>query len=319
MSTNHEFAIPLLQQSFIEFGVTLVACITVSSLALVYFRRVRQERPPVGTFNGRDIATLLLLIVALPFLYAVLPTWALTCFLTLTFAASISIGYSRVFGSGRTWLLIGLLVGANIWESHHMMGSVLGWQVWWLELDILVLLGAIAVANLYVQGGMRLTHIAWFGLALAVYDVLSSLVINVTAKLVEEFVGAPLDPTFGMRFNVDNYGIGIGDLLFYALFVIATYKAYGRTAARIALAVMVVFGAAAPSLFPLILKLIDFRNDILIPSQIFFAPAAFVAWLWMRHHYGRERTMAEYWASEDSAVRPVTATQPDPAPEPASI
>ena len=83
MSTNHEFAIPLLQQSFIEFGVTLVACITVSSLALVYFRRVRQERPPVGTFNGRDIATLLLLIVALPFLYAVLPTWALTCFLTL--------------------------------------------------------------------------------------------------------------------------------------------------------------------------------------------------------------------------------------------
>ena len=28
------------------------------------------ERPPVGTFNGRDIAILLALIIALPFLYA---------------------------------------------------------------------------------------------------------------------------------------------------------------------------------------------------------------------------------------------------------
>jgi hypothetical protein len=271
MSNVHEFAIPLLQQSLIEFGVTVVAAVTVSTGALAYFRRVRMERPPVGTFNGRDIGTLLALIIALPFLYAIMPGWLLTCFLAMTFAAALSIGYRPVFGAGPVWLGIGLLVGANIWESHTMMGSVIGWQVWWVELDILVLFAAVAVANLYVQGGMRL------------------------------------------------HGIGIGDLLFYALFVIASYKAYGRAAARLALSVMVVFGAAAPSLFPLVVTLIDFRNDILIPSQLFFAPAAFLCYLWMKHRYGRERTMAEYWASTDGTADSGAVARHDPAPEPASV
>jgi hypothetical protein len=320
MPNAHDMAVSLSQQSFIEFGVTLAATVAVSTCALHYFRRVRQERPPVGTFNGRDIGILLGLIIALPFLYAVLPSWTLTCFLALTFAASLSIGYRQIVGAAPVWLAIGLLVGANIWTSHTMMGTVAGWQVWWAELDILVLLGAIAVANLYVQGGMRLQHVAWFGLALAIYDVGSSYVINVTAKLVEEFIGAPLDPTFGMRFGVNNYGIGIGDLLFYALFVVASYKAYGWAAARLALGVMVVFGSAAPSLFPLVVPLIDFRNDILIPSQVFFAPAAFLCYLWMRHRYGRERTMAEYRASTEIPVSTAIPVQPPaPASEPASV
>jgi hypothetical protein len=319
MSNVHEFAIPLLQQSFIEFGVTLTASVTVATGALYYLRRVRMERPPVGTFNGRDIVILMTLIVVLPFLYAVMPGWLITCFLALTFAASLSIGYRQVVGALPVWLGIGVLLGANIWESHTMMGSVAGWQLWWVELDILVLLGAIAVANLYVQGGMRLQHVAWFGLALAVYDVGASLGINVTAVLVEKFIGAPLDPTFGMRFNVNNYGIGIGDLLFYALFVTACYKAYGRRAARLAFGVMLVFGAAAPALIPLAVTLIDFRNDILNPSQAFFAPAAFLLYLWLKHRYGQERTMAEFRASADSPAIPVPVAQPEPAPEPASV
>src|SRR5271166_1521356 len=289
-------AVSLVQQSVLECVVAIVAVIVVGGGAVYYFRRVRQERPPVGTFNGRDITILLGIIIALPFLYAALPGWALTCFLALTFAAALSIGFGPVLGEGRTWLVIGLLLGANIWTSHYLMGSVVGWQLWWLELDILVAAAAIAVSNLYVQGGMRLQHVVWFGLALAIYDVGSSLVINVTAKLVEDFIGAPLDPTFGMRFAVPNYGIGIGDLLFYALFVVASYKAYGAAAARLAFGVMIVFGAGAPSLFPLLHALIDFRNDILVPSQLFFAPAAFVTYLWMKHRYGRERTMAEYRA-----------------------
>src|SRR5579862_8021938 len=318
MPPAHSLPIPLLQQSLLEFGVCLVGALTVAVGALAFFRRVRLDRPPVGTFNGRDIGILLGLIVALPFLYAVLPGWALLCFLSLTFAAAISIGYRPVVGAAPVWLGIGLLLGANIWTSHFLMGTVTGWRVWWLELDVLVVLGAIAVANLYVQGGMRLQHVAWFGLALAVYDLAASLGINVTAVLVEKFIGAPLDPTFGMRFNVNNYGIGIGDLLFYALFVTASYKAFGWRAARLAFGVMLVFGAAAPALAPLAVTLIDFRNDILIPSQVFFAPAAFLCYLWMKRRYGRERTMAEFWASPDSGTILAPVTQPEPAPEPAS-
>jgi hypothetical protein len=311
--------VSLLQQSFTEFVVALVGVIVVSGGALYYFRRVRQERPPIGTFNGRDIAILLALIIALPFLYAVMPSWLITSFLVLTFAAALSIGYRPVVGAAGVWLGLGLLLGANIWTSHTMMGSTAGWELWWVELDTLVALGAIAVANLYVQGGMKLKHVAWFGLTLALYDAGSTLVVNVTAVLVEDFIGHPLDPTFGIRGGVNNYGIGIGDLLFYALFVVAAYKAYGKAAARLAFGVMVVFGAAAPSLFPLIHDLVDFRNDVVIPSQLFFAPAAFVCYLWLRHKYGRERTMAEYRAATDGAAPAAVPAQPAPKPEPASV
>ncbi len=319
MPNPHSMPISLLQQSMTEFIVALVGVLVVSSGALLYFRRVRQERPAVGTFNGRDITILLALIIGLPFLYAALPSWAITCVLALTFCAALSIGYRLVWGAGPVWLGIGLLIGANIWTSHTLMGTTAGWELWWVELDIMVALGAIAVANLYVQGGMKLKHVAWFGLLLALYDAGSTLVVNVTAVLVEDFIGHPLDPTWGIRGGVNNYGIGIGDLLFYALFVVASYKAYGKAAARLAFGVMVVFGAAAPSLFPLIHDLVDFRNDVVIPSQLFFAPAAFVCYLWMRHRYGRERTMAEYRASTGNAAPAPVPAQAAPAPEPASV
>lgn len=319
MPHESSFAIPLWQQSLIQAVVCAAGVTLVCLGALYYFRRYRIERPPIGTFNGRDITILLAIILALPFLYAILPAWAITCFLCLTFAASLSIGYQRLVNPALFWGGLGLLLGANIYESHFMMGTVIGWQVWWIELDTLVILGAVSVANLYIQGGMRLKHVALFALALAAYDVFSTLVINVTAVLVEEFVGQPLDPTFGFRFQATNYGIGIGDLLVYALFAVACYKAYGQRAARLAVRIAVVFGAVAPSLCPLVIALIDFRNDILVPSQLFFAPVAFVAYLWMKRKYGRERTMAEYLASTDN-VAPVTApAQPAPAPEPVGV
>ena len=319
MPNTYSMPVSLLQQSMTEFIVALVGVVVVSAGALLYFRRVRQERPPVGTFNGRDIAILLTLIIGLPFLYAALPGWAITCVLALTFAAALSIGYRPVWGAAPVWIGIGVLVGANLWTSHTLMGTTAGWELWWVELDVMVALGAIAVANLYVQGGMKLKHVAWFGLTLALYDAGSTLVVNVTAVLVEDFIGHPLDPTFGIRGGVNNYGIGIGDLLFYALFVVASYKAYGKAAARLALGVMVVFGAAAPSLFPLIHDLVDFRNDVVIPSQLFFAPAAFLAYLWMRHHYGPERTMADYRSSVAAATPAAAPARSVPAAEPASV
>ena len=148
--------ISLLQQTLTEFAVLLVGVTLVISGALLYFRRVRLERPPIGTFNGRDIVILLAFISVLPFLYGYLPYWLITCILILTFASALYIGYSPVFGRGWTWLGIGLLIGLNYWTSHHLMGTTAGWQLWWAELTILVGLGAIAVSNLYVQGGMRL-------------------------------------------------------------------------------------------------------------------------------------------------------------------
>jgi hypothetical protein len=306
----------VLQQTLTEFGVALVGSVVVSTCAVCYFRRVRLERPPVGTFNGRDIGILLSIIIALPFLYAILPHGVLTFFLVLTFASSLSIGYRPLLGPKWVWLGIGLLIGGNIWTSRTMLGSVVGWQLWWAELSVLVVLGAISVANLYVQGGMKLRYVAWFALALGVYDVTFTKVFPLTDKLVQNFLGNPLDPSLGMRFGVNNYSIGIGDLLIFAMFAVAAYKAYGRPAARLALGLIVVFGVCVPSFVPLVINFIDARSDVLVPSQAFFGPAAFLCYLWLKHRYGRERTTAECRADSDPTRRiriPALAPAPDPA------
>ena len=311
--------ISLLQQTVTEFGVILTGVTLVSVGALVYFRRVRMERPPVGTFNGRDIVILLAFIVTLPFLYALLPNWLITCLLVITFASSLFIGYRPVLGATGAWLGIGLLIGLNIWTSHHLMGTTGGWQLWWAELSVLVGLGSIAVANLYVQGGMKLRYVAWLSLGLAAYDIVFATVLPLTDKLVAGYLANPLDPLLGMRFGIDNYGVGLGDLLIYSLFLTASYKAYGARAARVAFGLIVVVGAGVTAFVPFLLNFLDTQLDLLVPSQAFFGPAAFLCYLWMKRRYGRERTMGEYLASTEVAARTAAAAQPAPAPEPASV
>jgi hypothetical protein len=314
--------ISLLQQTLTEFGVIVVGVTLVTSGALLYFRRVRMERPPIGTFNGRDIVILLAFISALPFLYGYLPYWLITCLLIVTFGSALYIGYSPVLGPARTWLGIGLLIGLNYWTSHHLMGSTAGWQLWWTELTILVGLGAIAVSNLYVQGGMKLKYVAWLAFGLAVYDIIFATVLPLTDQLVAGYLAHPLDPLLGMRFGIDNYGVGLGDLLVYSLFLIACYKAYGAKAARIAYGLILVLGATVTAFIPFLLNFLDTQLDLLVPAQAIFGPAALLCYLWMRHRWGPERTMAQYLASADAApaAAPARLTPvPERASEPASV
>jgi hypothetical protein len=302
------------QLSLMEFSVAGTGAVVTSTGALAYLRRVRLERPAIGSFNGRDIRILFTFIVFLPLLYALLPHWALTTFLSITFASALSIGLRPLLGPAALWIAVGSLIAGSIWLSRTMLGTVLGWQLSWLEGDVLVVFAAVAIANLYVQGGMRLKHVAWFALALGFYDILFTTVLPVNSHLAEEFLGWPLDPSFGMRFGLYNATIGVGDLLVYALFLIAAFKAYGRVAGRVAMGLIMVFGVAAVSVAPLLLDtFITARTDVAIPAQTLFGPAAFLAYLWMRRRYGRERTMQEFLASSD-VVRPTSAPVTRPAP-----
>jgi hypothetical protein len=283
-----------------ELSVAVPGAVLTSLFARFYLRRYRLERPAIGVFNTRDVTILLVLLALLPTLYVVLPHWALTSFLALTFTASLSIGYRPLLNPTQLWLGIGLLLGANIWMARTMLGTVLGWQLYWVETSIIVLLGASAVANLYVQGGMQLRHVARFVILLAVYDLIFTMVTPLTNALAEDFLGYPLDPSFGFRIGLYNGTLGIGDLLVYSLFVISAYKAYGKVAARVALALVTLFGAVVPAMAPLLINFIDARADVVVPAQTFFGPAAFLGYLWMRRRFGRERTMLEFLASTDS-------------------
>jgi hypothetical protein len=310
--------IPMWEQTCTEFGVIMTGVIVVCGGALAYFRRVRMERPAVGTFNGRDVVILLVFIGVLPFVYGWLPISLVTWLLALTFASALYLGYRPLLGPVGIWLGIGLLFGFNIWSSNHIMGTLPGWQVWFTEQGILVALGAIAVCNLYLQGGMKLRHVAWMSLVLAGYDVIFAAYYPLTGRLIARYLTHPLTPLVGMRFGYVDYAIGLGDLLVYSLFFVAAYKAYGRRAATIAGGVIVVFGGVATAFIPFLFNFTNSNLDELVPAQSLFGPAAFITYLWMKRHYGRERTMAEYLASQDDAAATPRVEQA-PTPEPASI
>jgi hypothetical protein len=280
--------------SVFQLAVALIGATAASLGALTYFRRVRMERPAIGKFNGRDITILFIFLMILPAFYLLVPRWALETLLVLTFMSALSIGFQSLLTPLRMWLLIGLLIGADLWFGQHLLGTVVGWQVFWAENSLIVVLAAISVANLYVQGGMQLRHIAWFAGGLAIYDTIFSIGFPVTNLLVRDFVGYPLFPAMGMRISFNEAIVGLGDLLVYAAFTIAAFKAYGRPALRLALTLILVFGAAMPTLSGLLINYIDARADVIIPAQTWFGPAALIGYLWLRRRYGRERTMKEY-------------------------
>jgi hypothetical protein len=311
---------PMWMLTTVELGVIMTGTIVVSGGALAYFRRVRMERPPVGTFNARDVAILLVFIGILPFVYGWLPVPLVTCLLALTFGSALYIGYRPLLGQAGIWIGIGLLFGFNIWTSNHAMGTLPGWQLWFVEQAIVVALAAIAVCNLYLQGGMKLRHVAWLSLGLAGYDMIFASYYPLTGKLIARYITHPFTPLLGMRFGYEDYAIGLGDLLIYSLFFVAAYKAYGARAAAIAAGVIVVMGGLVTAYIPFLFNFTNANLDVLIPAQSLFGPFAFGTYLWMKRHYGRERTMAEYLASRDGApAAPTPQAEQAPAPEPASI
>lgn len=311
--------------SLFQFGTTTIGALAAALGALFYLRKVRLERPAIGRFNGRDVTILFIFLTFLPAVYLLFPRWALDLALIVTFVAALHIGFSPVLSPTWLWLGIGLLVGGQLWMGHHMINDVFPWQFVWAENSVIVLLAAIAVANLYVQGGMQLRHVAWFAGGLALYDAIFTLVWPVTNLLVREFVNYPLFPAMGMRIGFDEAIVGLGDLLVYAGFTIAALKAYGKPGLRLALILVFVFGAAMPTLSGLLINYVDARADVVIPAQTWFGPAALLGYLWMRRRYGRERTMQEFLASRDNtAPAAVPPAQPpaaveaeaQPAPEP---
>lgn len=285
--------------SIFQLCVALLGSTAASLGALAYFRRVRLDRPAIGRFNGRDVTILFFFLMILPAFYLVVPRWALETLLVLTFMSALSIGFQPILSPLRAWLLIGFLIGADLWCGQHLLGTVIGWQVFWTENSLIVLLAAISVGNLYVQGGMQLRHVAWFAAGLAVYDSIFSIGFPVTNLLVRDFVGYPLFPAMGMRISFNEAIVGLGDLLVFAAFTIAAVKAYGRPALRLALTLILVFGAAMPTLSGLLINYIDARADVIIPAQTWFGPAALIGYLWLRRRYGRERTMKEYLTSTE--------------------
>jgi hypothetical protein len=280
-------------QTFFLAGVDCAYALAVPLGAVLYFRKVRVPRPPVGTFNGRDIAVMMGFVLAIPFLYLALPGAALPAVLCLVLAGGLTVGYQPVVS--RTllrWSAILVLLGADLTSRLILGGDS---PVYWLANSCVVGLIVVSATNLNVQGGMRLRNIAWFVLLLGAYDLTFATVLPLTQELADAVQGYPFAPSAGLRVGDLGAVIGMGDLLAYSLYTTAAYKAYGGAGLRTALPLVVVFGALAPAVAPPFIGWLTGHTPSLVPAQVLFAPAAFLGFLALRRR-GPERRMREYLA-----------------------
>ena len=269
----------------------VAAVVSVGSLAtvvgsLAYFRRVRLERPAIGTFNSHDLVALSAFIVLLPILYLAVPQVVLTGFLVLTFSSALAIGLRPVLAARYRRVLIPALIGAEILVTYRLLGTGYGLKLYWVLTSTIVLVAAVSVSNLYVQGGLRLRQVAWFAMFLAVYDAFFSLVIPLTPQLALRFENRPLNASIGWASNGFSANVGLGDLLVYGLFATAAYKAFGRRGARTAVVTVLAFGALAPAFAPLVISQFAVGGTgIVVPAQAFFGPAAFAVTTWLHRRH----------------------------------
>jgi hypothetical protein len=212
------FETSLFQAIFSTIGALLCAV-----GALIYFRRVRLERPAIGVFNARDVIIVGFFVLILPFLYVLLPLPVVTGLLILTFVGASYLTLSPLLPARIMWPAIVGFIAADIFVTNEFLGTTSGWQLYWVINSAIVLVAAIGVSNLYVQGGMRFRHVAGFIGFLAVYDAFFSLVIPISVHLADTVEGRPLDPAVGFRMFEFIGDIGLGDLLVFGLFTIAAY------------------------------------------------------------------------------------------------
>ncbi|MFD5417068.1 hypothetical protein ACFWJT_03360 [Streptomyces sp. NPDC127069] len=276
---------------FYQLAVTIALALAVCAGAVHYFRTVRAARPPVGVFNGRDIFVIMGFVLALPYVYLALPGGALPAVLALVFAGGLSVGYRPVIGNGRLrWALIAVLI-AGVFAAHLAFGELAA--PYWIANSCVVGLVVVSATNLNVQGGMRLRNVAWFLLALTLYDAFFAWVVPLTEELSEAVQGYPFAPAAGLRIG-DDLGavVGMGDLLAYALFTTTAYKAYGKAGLRTGIALVLLFGAVAPVVTLHVVGVVTGHVPAVMPAQVFFGPAAFIGYLLLRRR-GPERRMAE--------------------------
>lgn len=290
--------------------VVFIAALLAPLLSLLYFRRVRLERPALGVFNTRDILLILVFILSLPFLYLVLPSFVLTGMLALTFSSALYIALRPFLRPLYLWPLVAFLLVGDIVVTRTLMGTTQGWQVYWAFNNLIVLGAVVGISNLYVQGGMRMRQVVWFSFILACYDLFFDLVVPVSAHLADRFHGQPLDAAMGWIAGPYSSNLGIGDILIFALFTISAYKGFGRRGMFASVVTISLCGALLPSLSSLlILPLVRGGIGITIPVQTFFGPFAVLTY-YLLLRSGPERSMAR-WLSAEAAegYEPIRVTR----------
>src|SRR5262245_19544343 len=188
-------------------GLTLSAAVLIV-LALLYLRRVEMPRPPIGTYRWSDIVVMSAAVILAPLGYLALPRPAVATVFGLMVFVALQLTLAPLAG-GRTATGIAVVSCAATAAAAlvGLPGLVTGLT------DTILVIAIIGVANLWIQSGMRASHVAGFAGMLAGYDVIATSFTSLMTRFVEEVAGLPFAPIFALSGGQLPASIGLGDLL----------------------------------------------------------------------------------------------------------
>jgi hypothetical protein len=278
----------------VEYIVVAALAVASALLSSAYFRRYQVTRPPIGVFNGRDVAILLAAIILIPYLYLVLPLGVVATLLVLTTLGILAFTGQPVI---RSRPLLATAVGAALAaDVVTALASGTGSNTFLAVNNVVLLVVVVGVANLWAQSGMKARDAAALAAGLAIYDFVATSQLTLMTDLIDRLSQIPLVPFIAWREGDGALGIGLGDLLLAGVFPLVMRKAFGRRAANVALAVgiAVIVG---------VLALIELGTiDFTVPVMVVLGPLMVAQYAIAVRRHGSERTTFQYLQAEPLAV-----------------
>lgn len=266
--------------------------------ALLYLRRVRMDRPPIGVFNRRDIVVITLVIIAIPPLYLRLPNLVIGGLFALVALVILQFTIAPLTRSRAGWLIALAAVAANV--ALAVRGGEERDPLFFAVNNVLIVVLALGVANLWTQAGLRAREVALFAVLLTIYDVVAVTWLPAMVEFFFRVAQLPFAPAVAWGDGSGMVGVGVGDLLVIALWVTVTEKAYGTRAA---------LAAGASGVLAVVALLATFWLGWVtepVPAMVLLGPMIVGEYLLLRRGGRRERTIAEYYRTPGEAAAPVS-------------
>jgi hypothetical protein len=278
----------------LEFTVVAGLAVVSTLLCSAYFRRYQVTRPPIGVFNGRDVAVLLAAIVLIPYLYLVLPLAVVATLLVLTTLGILYFTLAPVVQRRR--LVTAIVVGALAADVAIALVGGTASNTFLAVNNVVLAAVVVGVANLWAQSGMKARDATALAAGLAIYDFIATSQLTLMTDLIDRLSEVPLLPFIAWREGEGALAIGLGDLLLAGVFPLVMRKAFGARAAATALAVGI---AAIVAVLGLIqAEVIDFA----VPVMVVLGPLMVAQYAVSVRRHGSERTTFQYLQAEPLAA-----------------
>lgn len=261
--------------------------------AWLYFRRFHPTRPPVGVFNRVDVLVMFVGLVAVPYLYLVLPPWLAAAFLAIGMVSILTLALQPVLRrTGMRWAAVAFLMLADVVLAVGPGAT----SPSFMAVNNLVLVAAVVgTAAFWAQSGMRAADLALLVAGVTVYDVFATTQVSVMQDIFARLSAVPFVPLVSWGDAGRVLSAGLGDLLVAAVFPLVMRKAFGRRAGFFGLVSgLVVIVAMLTTLYLT-------RAHIVIPAMVVLGPLLLAQIAYWRHS-ATERRTREYLLAEPLAV-----------------